>query len=68
MKLSQDFGVRALLATISLVCFELTIGACIWLVWYSYNATPEMILAILAIAQTPPMAAISFYFGTKMNK
>jgi hypothetical protein len=68
-KLSRDFGVRALLAT--MVIFMLFIITVILLTFlYMKNIlTVEMALTIISATGLPgmAMAAIAFYFGSKVS-
>ena len=61
MKLTQDFGVRALLGTIAGVGFY----AILILVLVRYELDIATVIALVGLAVSPWMAAIGFYFGQR---
>lgn len=63
MKLSHDFGVRAMLSVLSGAGFY----SLLITVLLKYQLDLPTILAIVSIAQAPWMLAIGFYFGTRAN-
>lgn len=62
MKLLKDFGVRALLAFIAMVCFYSVV---FWILHSIAEFTTEFALAVLAIAAVPVNTALNFYFMKK---
>jgi hypothetical protein len=64
MKLLQDFGVRALLATIGGLGFYVIVIY----VLMAFSLDIAQIIAIVGFAQAPWMLALGFYFGTQINK
>jgi uncharacterized membrane protein YebE (DUF533 family) len=67
-RLLSSFGVRALLATIALVCYELIIVAALILLAVKNLLTFEGVLAVAGLAQAPAMLAVTFYFNAKQGK
>ena len=61
MKLSKDFGVRALLATIGGIGFY----TIVIYVLIRVQLDVAQVIAIVSMAQAPWMMALGFYFGTK---
>lgn len=64
MKLTKDFGVRALLATIGGAGFYLVLG----IILTTYEFDLSTVIAIVGLAQAPWMMALGFYFGTKARE
>ena len=64
MKLINDFGVRALLATLGGIGFYVLIG----IILMKFELNIETVIAILTMAQAPWMLALGFYFGTKSGQ
>lgn len=64
MKLIEDFGVRALLATIS------GTGFYVILLWILATVDMEIaqLVALISVAQAPWLLALGFYFGTQIAK
>lgn len=63
-KLGQDFGVRALLAILTVIPFELLLFAVV----IKLNLTLEVAIALLGIGQAPAMLALGFYFGQRTGQ
>ena len=61
MKLSKDFGVRALLGTLAGVGLYGTIA----FILIHYNLDTPALTALVAIVAAPFTTAISFYFATR---
>lgn len=59
MKLANDFGVRALLATIGGAGFYAVLGY----VLVKFELDVTTVIALVAMAQVPWTAAVGFYFG-----
>lgn len=64
MKLKEDFGVRALLATLGGVGFY----AIVIYVLIRVSLDIAQVIAIVSMAQAPWMLALGFYFGTKSGQ
>jgi len=64
MKLWNDFGVRALLATIGGVGFY----TIVIYVLMRVQLNVAQIIAIVSMAQAPWMMALGFYFGTRSSQ
>ena len=62
-KLKNDFGVRALLATMALVAYEVMLFLLIVFMWKTKALTAETAMTIAALAQSPAMMALTFYFA-----
>ncbi len=67
MKLKEDFGVRALLATIALSMYELIIIVILALLHINKILTFDVGLAIAGLSQAPAMLAVGFYFGSRSS-
>jgi ABC-type bacteriocin/lantibiotic exporter with double-glycine peptidase domain len=67
-KLKKDFGVRALLATITVSMYELIIAAMLILLYLNKLLTFEGALGIAGLSQAPAMLALGFYFASKLNQ
>ena len=66
-KLVKDFGVRALLAALSVLGLYEVILAAFVLIWVGkVNASFSDVLALIAVAQAPATMALAFYFGMRM--
>lgn len=63
MKLVQDFGVRALLATIGGIGFY----AVLLFVVIKYDLDLPTLVALIGLGQAPWMLALGFYFGTRVK-
>lgn len=63
LKLLKDFGVRALLATIAAVGFY----GLLTLVIIKYPLDTATLIALIGLAQAPLLAALAFYFGSKIT-
>ena len=61
MKLSKDFGVRALIATLAGVGYYGSIGY----VLVTSHLDFVSVIAILGMAQAPFLSAVAFYFATR---
>ena len=61
MKLTKDFGVRALLAIIAAIGYYVPLV----FIFLSYELSTETMLALLGAASSPWLLAMGFYFGTR---
>lgn len=68
MKLSNDFGVRALLATIALVSYEVIIMAILVMLFINKALDFQSSLALAGLTQAPAMLAVGFYFGQRSGQ
>ena len=64
MKLVNDFGVRALLASIGGIGFYALLG----FVLVRYQLDLPTVIAVIGMAQSPWMLALGFYFGTRIKE
>ena len=62
MKLTQDFGVRALLATIGGLGFYVMLG----FILVKFELDLSTVIALVGLAQSPWVMALGFYFGTRV--
>lgn len=62
MKLTKDFGVRALLAIIAAVGYYVPLI----FTFIHFDLTTETMLALLGVANAPWLLAMGFYFGSRV--
>lgn len=60
MKLSKDFGVRALLALVAAIGYY----ALLFIVIVRFNLSEETMIGLLGGASSPWLLAMGFYFGS----
>ena len=65
MKLLDDFGVRALLATVALVSYEALLFVILVILYKLMLLDASTGMAIGSAGQAPVMLSLGFYFGTK---
>ena len=69
MKLSKDFGIRALLSVLLILGLYEAVTAAFLLIWTGKVAASfSDLLGLIAIAQAPATMAVAFYFGFRMHE
>ena len=61
-KLRQDFGVRALLAMITVIAFEGLLATVLIILAIKGQLNIQGAMGILALGQAPAMSALAWYF------
>ncbi|GEM_PF-6136336 len=63
-KIVKDWGVRATLATLTVLPYEILL----FFLAARVSLTPEFAMALLGAGQAPAMLALGFYFGQRAGQ